>query len=164
MFSNLRQNNQVYILHKPSDLKIGTVTSVTAPLKYMQHTPNWTTDIKVDVDGQSVEFKQLPSSMGIAFYDNGNTIISDDRESISSEIQNMIKNSKDVLNSIPYHKEVIEKGEELLKELNPEFAKQKEQEEKIISLESKVGGIENKLDNITNLLTKAINGNSNKTL
>jgi hypothetical protein len=61
--------------------------------------------------------------MGIAFYDNGNTIISDDKESISSEIQNMIKNSKEVLDSIPYHEEVIANGETLLKELNPEFAK-----------------------------------------
>lgn len=164
MFGNLKQNNQVYILHKPTDLKIGTVTSVTAPLKYMQYTPNQTTDIKVDVNGETSEFKQLPSSMGIAFYDNGNTIISDDREPISSEIQNMLKNSKEVLDSIPYHEEIIKKGEDLLKELNPEFAKQKEQEEKIISLESKVEGIEDKLDNITNLLTKAIHGNNSKTL
>jgi hypothetical protein len=35
----------------------------------------------------------------------------------------MLKNSKEILNSIPYHKEILEKGEELLKELNPEFAK-----------------------------------------
>ncbi len=156
MFSNLRQNSQVYILHKPSDLQIGIVTEVNAPLKYMQYVPSQTTDIKVDINGKSVEFKQLPSSMGIAYYDNGKTIISDDRESISSEIQNMIKNSKEVIDSIPYHEEVITKGEDLLKNLNPEFAKQKVQEEKIINLETKVDGIESKLDNITNLLTKAI--------
>ncbi len=162
MFSNLRQNSRVYILHKPSDLKMGTVTEVTSPLKYMQYVP--TTDIKVDVDGQSVEFKQLPSNMGIAFYDNGKTIISDDKESISSEIQNMIRNSKEVIDSVPYHEEVIEKGETLLKELNPELAKQKEQEEKISNLENKVVGIEGKLDNIANLLTKAINDSSSKTL
>ncbi len=76
----------------------------------------------------------------------------------------MLKNSKEALNSIPYHKEVLEKGEELLKELNPEFAKQKAQEEKISNLETKVGGIESKLDNIANLLTKALNDNSSKTL
>lgn len=162
MFGNLRQNSQVYILHKPSNLEIGVVTLVNAPLKYMQYTPNQTTDIKVDVGGKSSEFKQLPSNMGIAFYDNGNTIISDDKESISSEIQNMIKNSKEVLDSIPYHEEVIAKGETLLKELNPEFAKQKEQEEKITNLETKVGGIENKLDTITNLLTQALNDSSGK--
>lgn len=162
MFGNLRQNSQVYILHKPSNLEIGVVTLVNAPLKYMQYTPNQTTDIKVDVGGKSSEFKQLPSNMGIAFYDNGNTIISDDKESISSEIQNMIKNSKEVLDSIPYHEEVITNGETLLKELNPEFAKQKEQEEKITNLETKVGGIENKLDTITNLLTQALNDSSGK--
>ena len=162
MFGNLRQNSQVYILHKPSNLDIGVVTLVNAPLKYMQYTPNQTTDIKVDVGGKSSEFKQLPSNMGIAFYDNGNTIISDDKESISSEIQNMIKNSKEVLDSIPYHEEVIANGETLLKELNPEFAKQKEQEEKITNLETKVGGIENKLDTITNLLTQALNDSSGK--
>lgn len=160
MFSNLKQNSQVYILHKPSDLKIGKVIYV--PLQYMQYMPSQTTDIKVDIDGESAEFKQLPSNMGIAFYDNGKTVISDDRELISSEIQNMMKTSRDVLNSIPYHKKVIASGEDLLKELNPEFAKQKAQEEKIINLETKVGGIENKLDDITNLLTKALNDHNSK--
>ena len=161
MFGNLKQNNQVYILQKPSELKIGTVTQVTVPLKYI---PGQSVDIKVDIDGQPSEFKQLPASMGIAFYNNGKTVISDDKELISTEIQNMLKNSKEALNSIPYHKEVLEKGEELLKELNPEFAKQKAQEEKISNLETKVGGIESKLDDIANLLTKALNDNSNKTL
>lgn len=159
MFGNLRQNSQVYILHKPSNLKIGKV--VSTPFKYMQYVP--TTDLKVEIDGQTSEFKQLPSNMEIAYYDNGNTIISDNRELISSEIQSMLKDSQELIDSVPYHKEVIEKGEILLKQLNPEIAKQKEQEVKITNLETKVIGIESKLDNIANLLTKVINDSNSKT-
>ena len=45
----------------------------------------------------------------------------------------------------------------MLRQLSPQFAQQKDQEEKISNLESKVGSMESKLDNITDLLTKALN-------
>lgn len=157
MFSALRQGSNVYILQKPDKLRIGVVSSINTPTTYSSYLPNQTVDITVKCDQETTEFKQLPSSLGITYYDNGNTVISDSREIITTEVENMIKTSQEVINSIPYHEKIITSGEEMLKTLNPQFAKQKDQEQKINNLENKVGNMESKLDNITELLTKALN-------
>lgn len=44
--------------------------------------------------------------------------------------------------------------EEILKDLNPRFAKEKERDEDISNLKTKMGGIESKMDKILRLLTK----------
>ena len=85
-----------------------------------------------------------------------NTIISDTRELISQEVENLIKSSKQIIDNIPMHKSIVEKGEIILTQLNPQFAQQKEQEQKISNLETKVGSMESKLDDIATMLTKVL--------
>jgi hypothetical protein len=50
----------------------------------------------------------------------------------------------------------------MLRELNPQLAKEKEQEEKIGALEEKMGGIENTLNQMMGLLSDAIGQNKSK--
>lgn len=156
MFSALRQGSQFYILEKSGKplLQIGTVQSVSSPLF---NTYNNSVDVTVLINGESVDFKQLPTALSIANYNNGNTIVSESRELMCNEVELLIKNSKDILESIPYHEEVVESGEEMLKQLSPQYAKQKDQEDKINNLETKVGSMESKLDNIASMLTQALN-------
>lgn len=155
MFSALRQGSTVYILDKANKpvLKIGQVISVTSPNTYSYLT-NYTVDINVRVDDETMEFKQLPSALNVATY--GSTFISESKDQMCQEVENMIRNSKQILDSIPHHEAVITEGEEILKQLSPQFAKQKDQEDKINNLETKVGSMESKLDNITSMLTKAL--------
>lgn len=156
MFSALRQGSQFYILEKSGKplLQIGTVQSVSSPLF---NTYNNSVDVTVLINGESVDFKQLPTALSIANYNNGNTVVSESRELMCNEVELLIKNSKDILESIPYHEEVVESGEEMLKQLSPQYAKQKDQEDKINNLETKVGSMESKLDNIASMLTQALN-------
>ena len=158
MFSALRQGSIIYILDKKDkpELKIGSVISATSPNNY-NYLNTGTLDINVKVEDKTLEFKQLPSAMSIANYNNGNTIISESKELMCQEVENMINSSKQIIDNIPYHEVVITNGEEILKQLNPQFAKQKDQEEKINNLESKVGNVENKLDTITTMLTQILN-------
>lgn len=158
MFSALRQGSTIYILEKGDKpvLKIGSVISTTSPTNY-NYLNMGTLDINVKVEDNVLEFKQLPASLNIANYNNGNTIISESKEQLCQEVENMIRNSKQIINSIPYHEVVITEGEGILKQLNPQFAKQKDQEEKINNLETKVGSMESKLDDIASMLTKALN-------
>lgn len=162
MFSALRQGSSLYILNKSGsipELKIGQIISATSPISnnYNLYLGNNTVDVQVKVNGETLEFKQLPSALSIATYDNGNTIVSESREIMCQEVENMLKTSRDILNSVPYHENVVDVGEDMLKQLSPQFAKQKDQEDKINNLESKVGGIEDKLDSITAMLSKALN-------
>ena len=50
----------------------------------------------------------------------------------------------------------------MLRDLNPQFAKEKQQEEKIGALEEKMGGIENTLNQMMGLLSDAIGHSKSK--
>lgn len=163
MFSALRQGNLFYILEKGDSprLRIGYVVSVSTPqpkynANYQPFGMESTVDITVKVGDEQQEFKQVPSTLSIANFGTSNIVISETKEAMSQEVDSMLKASKQIIESIPYHENTIIACEEMLKELNPQFAKQKDQEEKISNLETKVGGIENKLDDICSMLTKAL--------
>lgn len=157
MFQNLRAGSIVYVLQKdePPILNIATVSTANSSTGYNNYLPQ-TIDIQVKINDITTDFKQLPGQLSVANYDNGKTIISDTKEIIIQEVNNMINNSKQVINSVSYHQSVLEAGEQMLKQLNPEFAKQKDQEEKINNLESKIGGIETKLDDICTMLSQKL--------
>ena len=162
MFSALRQGNLFYILEKGEfpKLKVGYVVSVSTPQpKYNMGQPfsmEQTVDITVKVGDENQEFKQIPGSLSIANFGISNIVISESKEEMSKEVDTMIRNSRQIIESVPYHENVVIAGEDILKELNPQFAKQKDQEDKINNLETKVEGIEETLDDIKQMLTKAL--------
>lgn len=170
MFSGLRQNSLFYILDKSNLLlEIGEVDNVSNPMPKMNQgafTPNGFmqqetfVDVRVKVKDTISEFKQLPSNLIVANY--GNMVVSDNKESIMLEIETMQRNSKNIIESVSYHEKVLLECENMLKTLNPQFAKDKEQEEKIVRLEEKMGGIEDNLDKIMALLSEAIGHNKSK--
>ena len=161
MFSTLRQNSPIYILDKKGSpvLKKGIIESVSQQRSrtgtFYGQPLDMVVDIVVNVDGTKEEFKNIPASLGIA--NDGNLVISESKEAMSTEVGSMLSISKQILESVDYHKDVIDKCEQILKDLNPQFAKDKLQEEKINSLEERIGGVENTLGDIKNMLSKALN-------
>lgn len=154
MFSALRQGSILYILEKgetPS-LKIGQIVSVTQPNYNNYLVNNQTVDINVKSGNETMDFKNVPSSQSVTSYNN--VIISETKELMSNEVDNLLQNSKSIINSIDYHNNVISSCEEILKELNPQFAKEKERDEDITNLKCKIGGIETKMDKILSLLSE----------
>lgn len=166
MFSGLRQNSLFYILEKGEavTLKIGQVVSVSNPQpKYNQYQPlqpynqpETTVDVKVKIGDDTMDFKQLPSNLSIVNFGQNGMVVSESKEAMSAEVEAMLRNSNSILDSIPYHKKVITCCDEMLRQLNPQFAKEKEQEEKIGVLEQKMGGIENTLSQMMGMLSKAV--------
>lgn len=73
---------------------------------------------------------------------------------MSNEVDNMLQNSKSIVDSVTYHNNIISSCENILKDLNPRFAKEKERDEDINKLKDKMGGIESKMDKILTLLQK----------
>lgn len=164
MFSGLRQNNLFYILEKGEDLnlKIGQVISVSNPQpKYNQFNttnafsqPEMVVDVKVKVGEESLDFKQLNANMNIA--NSGNVVVSDSKEAMSAEVESLLRNSKQIIESVPYHERVVASCDVMLRELNPAFAKEKEQEEKIGALEQRMGHIDGKLEKVLELLSDTV--------
>lgn len=174
MFSGLRNNNILYILEKTDNgLKVQTaqVVSVSNPQpKYQQFnatTPNFTVqpemvvDVKVKVDNEELEFKQLGANLSIA--NSGNMIVSDSREAINAEIDGIVAMSRQHIEATPFHEKIIATSDEVKRIINPAFAKEKEQEEKIGMLEEKMSGIEGTLNQMMGLLSEAVNHSKSKT-
>lgn len=172
MFQGIRQGNLFYILEKTDDglvLKTGQVVSVSNPQpRYNQFgsTPNYTAqpemvvDVKVKVGEESVEFKQLNANHNIA--NSGNVIVSDSREAMSAEVEGIVRNSEQHIAAVPYHEKTRQTGESVMRVLNPQFAKEKEQEEKIGALEERVGNIDDTLKNMMVMLSDALGHSKSK--
>lgn len=169
MFQGLRNNSLFYILEKGEDLnlRVGQVVSVSNPTpKYSQYVPTqpyaqpeMVVDVKVKVDDETLDFKQLPANLSIANFGQNGVVVSESKDAMSAEVESMLRISKGVLDSVPYHEKVIESCDVMLRELNPQFAKEKEQEEKIGALEEKMNGIEGTLGQMMNMLSSALEHN-----
>ena len=155
MFSALRQGSVVYILEKGENpvLKVGQVVSITQPNYSSNFLMNGATiDINVKVNNQNMDFKNVPASQSVVNYNNA--VITETKELMSNEVDNMLQSSRSIVDSVAYHNNIITSCESILKELNPRFAKEKERDEDINNLKDRMGGIESKMDKILSLLQK----------
>lgn len=160
MFSGVRQNNLFYILEKENEpkLRIGQVVSVSNPQpmfgqQYGSPTENFV-DITVKVDNETMEFKKLPASSSIADSGKDGVIVSDNKEVMNNEVESMLQSSQSILERVAYHKKVVENCNQILRVLNPRLAKEKERDDDINKLKSKIGGLEDKMDKILTILSK----------
>lgn len=164
MFQAVRQGNLFYILEKGDELKlkIGQVVSASNPQpKYGQFNtpafgsqPEMTVDVRVKVDEETMDFKQLNANASIA--NSGNVVVSDSKDAMSAEVEGLLRTSKAILESVPYHERMLVACDNVLRDLNPSFKKEKEQEEKMSMLEGEVIGIKDTLNEMMGLLSNAL--------
>ena len=157
MFSALSQGSPIYLLDKTStpDYKVGEIVGVSYPKMNPYNVgPQNTVDLKVKIDGEIQEFNSIPSINSVVSYNSGKIIISESKQGIQTEVENILQNSKQILNSIDTYKQNVIDCENILKYLNPQFAIDKERDERLSSLENRFDGFESKLDKIFNLVQK----------
>lgn len=155
MFSALSQGSSIYLLDKTSTPKfnVGEVVGVSQPkMNYGQ--PQTTVDLKVKVDDNIQEFNNLPSINSIVTYNGGKLIISETKQAIQNEVETILNKSRQILDNIDTYKENISECETILKQLNPQFAKDKERDDRLLNLENRFDGVESKLDKIFDLIKK----------
>ena len=153
MFSALSQGSSIYLLDKTSSPKfvVGEVVGVTQP-KYNFNQA--TVDLRVKVDDQIQEFNNLPSINSTVTYNNGKLLISETKQGIQNEIETILFNSKNIVDNIDVYKQNIKDCENILKQINPQFAKDKERDDRLLNLENRFDGVESKLDKIFNIINK----------
>lgn len=170
MFSSMRPGSTIYILDKSEKpvVKIGHVENVTQPrAMYPTYNPalsfgtNMQTvvDIAVKVDNEKKDIIGIPSNETL--YSKGDFVISETREAMISEVDAMLQNSKNVLDSIDKHKMIIESCEDILKDLNPIYAKDKERDSIIEDLSSKVNNMQNVLTRLEAFLNNTQKNGTN---
>ncbi len=172
MFSSSRQGGFIYVLSKGErpTVKIGQIESVSSPVpKYPTYNPSipyspqpeMLIDIKVRCGEEVLDFQKLPANGEMFAYPN--VIVSEKKEAIISEVEAMMQTSKQIVESVSYHNSVIESCDSILKELNPQFAKEKQQEDRINSLELEVKSVKDGLGDIKSLLIEMNTSNKPKT-
>lgn len=157
MFSALSQGSPIYLLDKTSTpiYQVGEILGVSYPkLSSYNIGPQNTVDLKVKIDGEVQEFNSIPSINSVVSYNGGKIIISESKQGIQTEVENILQNSKQILNNIETYKQNVIDCENILKQLNPQFAIDKERDERLTSLENRFDGFESKLDKIFNLVQK----------
>ena len=157
MFSALSQGSPIYILDKTSspEYKIGEVVGVSYPkMTPYNINPQNTVDLKVKIDGNIQEYNSIPSINSIVTYNGGKIVISETKQGIQNEVEGILQNSRQILDNIDSYKKNIVQCESIMKQLNPQFAIDKERDERLSNLENRFDGVESKLDKIFNLIQK----------
>lgn len=144
-FQNLRNNHQIYILHKDTvpTLEIGKVTFVSAPIPKYGNTSMYNDlvlDITADVDGKSTNFQKLPANGEIADFGN-NVVVATSKEAMNSELVSMKQRSLDIINSVEQHQSIISGCDEILQMLNPEIAEKQRQEQENKQLREEINSL-----------------------
>ena len=173
MFSALRQGAPLYILNKGEkpELKIGYVESVTQPRpRYATYNPTVSfgtnmeqiVDVAVKVGTDKLEYSGVPANASIHEYNK--IVISESREAMISEVDGMLQSSKNIVDNVDYHQGIIKTCEDILKQLNPAYAKEQERDSAIEDLTAQVnkmqtefGSIKGALSKIEGLLTRTEN-------
>lgn len=144
-FQNLRNNHQIYILHKDAipTLEIGKVTYVSVPVPKYGNTSMYNDlilDITAEIDGKSTNFQKLPANNEIADFGN-NIVVAVSKNAMNNEVMSMKQRSMDILNSIEQHQSIIQGCDEILQLLNPEIAEKQRQEQENKALREEINSL-----------------------
>ena len=170
MFSSLQKGSTVYVLCKEDKPKlyVAQVVERTEPTAnfnaprpmYGQPAPSTMKLVAMSGDTR-FEFSELDANAKIVPY-KGNSIIAVSREDMGAEWDRIVGNSRQALDSVSYHQGIIDADDEIRAVLYPQFAKDKANEQKIVSLEQKIGGIEKTLSTMHSefreMFSSALNG------
>lgn len=157
MFSALRKGSQVYVLLKDNipELIKGTVESTTYPTYNTNYYNGQSMDINIKTNDDNMEFKNIIPTLSVVDYKNA--ILSETKELLIPEVENLLQNSKSIVENVEYHKNVVSQCEQMLKDLSPKYAKEVQHDEDINNLKSEIGGIKSKMDTIIQMLSKSDN-------
>lgn len=141
MFQALRQGSPIWVMDKNGlTLQVCTVVGTSLPTAYnqmqwIQPIPGQTMDITVQMeDGTQSEFKQLCPTQVIALY--GNVIVAETPEVMAREIDNLDRQSQQILESVQFHTKARTAYEEMKRKLSPSYAKEKMNEDRLSSVET----------------------------
>lgn len=159
MFSALRQGSIVYILERDNGLKCSTgkVVSTTSPQFNGINSFVGTIHITVDMGDGTREFGNIPTDQNVVYYNNGKTILSENRDAIINEVSNVVQDAKNTIANISNIEKIIKDGEDILKDYNPMFAKEKAREEEMNALKDYIKGVDNKLDQLIAAMSRGVN-------
>lgn len=162
-FSQLRPSSLLYILTRDGipSVNVGTVMSVSTP------TPKWgamafgqqpemVVDIAVKVDDKQGQFAKIPANLDVWEYENNSVktpyVLATSKDAINAEVNALRQQALGVINSVDYNRQVVSACDEMLKQLNPEYAEKQRQDAEIAELKSQLATQQNQMAELISLL------------
>lgn len=160
LFKELKQNYPVYILDKQTvTFTQGKVISVslprmnvgngTMPIMPTSSPTAMLVDVTIEADGRTATYS-IPENLAVTYA--GSTVLSTDREGISREIEAMRATAEQVLSSVDRQKEILDKTQSLLAELNPAYKEKKETDERFNRIEGDMSEMKSMVRDLLNKL------------
>lgn len=164
MFSSARVNQTIYILYKESvpRIEIGNITQVTQPVYKFPTAPQFgqmqeqVVDIYANVGGAQRQFQQLPANKESADFGTGNVFVTVNRDAMNAEISNLKNESVSIINRVEEERQKVVKYDEILIQLNPEFAEKQRQEQEINSLKSQMATMASDNAEMKNMIARLL--------
>ncbi len=97
-----------------------------------------TVDLVVKVGNQDMTYQKIPATSDIADFGTTGIVPSDNRDAMNSEVVSLKNKSLDTINSVDFHKEIVEGCNKILEGLNPEFAERQQQQAEIDNLKDQM--------------------------
>lgn len=162
MFSTLRKGSTIYILDRTGkpEVKFGQIENVSMPRPmYPTYNPqvslgtNMQTvvDIKTRIDDYTKEFV-VPSNLSVHTY--GDYTISETKEAMISEVESMLKDLTDRIENVDKYKEDAEVYKDILKDLNPVYAREQERDQAITELNTRVDSLQGVIARLDSFLRR----------
>ena len=163
LFKDVKQNYTVYILDK-QDMNISQakVSAVGFPrMDIMQNTPGANTqtviDVTLDSNGKIATYT-IPESLSVTYA--GNIVLSTDKDGLIHEIEAMKNNAEQVIASVDKQKQILEKANVLLSELNPVYKEKKETDLRFSKIENSISEMKDMFANFLNTYRHESNNNT----
>ena len=169
MFSTLRKGATIYLLDRTSkpEVKICYVDNVSLPRPmYPTYNPavsmgtnmQMVVDVTLRIGDEKKEFS-VPSNLSVHTY--GDYTLSENKEAMISEVDSLLQQNKDIIDSVDKRKNDSLAYESILKQLNPVYAKESERDSRIDSLSQQVGNMQTTLNRLESILLRnGTNGNN----
>lgn len=162
LFKDIKQNYIVYVLDKQTlDISQAKVQAVGFPrMDIMQKTPGMNTqtvvDVTLDSNGKIATYT-IPENLSVTYA--GNIVLSTDKEGLIHEIEAIKNNAEQLLASVDKQKQILEKANGLLSELNPVYKEKKETDLRFTKIENSISEMKDMFTNFLNTYKHESNNN-----
>ncbi|MCM1225264.1 MAG: hypothetical protein NC548_63525 [Lachnospiraceae bacterium] len=143
-------------------VNIGTITGVSAP------TPKWgapmafgqpqefVVDLNVKVEDKQGGFQKVPANLDVWEYEQNGVktpyVLATSKEAINAEVNALRQQALGIINSVDYNRQVIAACDDMLRQLNPEYAEKQKQEQEIAELKSQLATQQSQMAELIALL------------
>ena len=160
-FKDIKQSYSVYILDK-QDMNVSQakVSAVSFPrvdiMSKVANTTQTVVDVTLDCNGKVATYT-IPENLSVTYA--GNIVLSTDKEGLIHEIEAVKNNAEQIIASVDKQKQILDKANTLLSDLNPIYKEKKETDLRFTKIENSISEMKDMFTNFINTYRHESNNN-----